>query len=66
MTEHQLTPVLVLLRSTLEHLQERDTAEIFAQPVNLKEVCIFDVHSYTLLFKTLRKKSLMFTKTAFI
>ncbi|XP_051509414.1 bromodomain and PHD finger-containing protein 3 [Myxocyprinus asiaticus] len=37
-TEHLLTPVLVLLRSTLEQLQEKDTAKIFAQPVNLKEV----------------------------
>uniref|UniRef100_A0A673L0Z9 Mitogen-activated protein kinase 13-like n=1 Tax=Sinocyclocheilus rhinocerous TaxID=307959 RepID=A0A673L0Z9_9TELE len=37
-TEHQLTPVLVLLRSTLEQLQEKDTAKIFAQPVDLKEV----------------------------
>lgn len=37
-TEHQLTPVLVLLSSTLEQLQEKDTAKIFAQPVNLKEV----------------------------
>lgn len=34
----QLTPMLVLLRSTLEQLQEKDTAQIFAQPVNIKEV----------------------------
>ncbi|TRY82449.1 hypothetical protein DNTS_007891 [Danionella cerebrum] len=38
MTEHQLTPVLVLLRSTLDQLQENDPAKIFAQPVNVKEV----------------------------
>ncbi|XP_044067627.1 bromodomain and PHD finger-containing protein 3 isoform X2 [Siniperca chuatsi] len=36
--EIQLTPMLVLLRSTLEQLQEKDTAQIFAQPVNIKEV----------------------------
>lgn len=34
----QLTPMLVLLRSTLEQLQEKDTAQIFAEPVNIKEV----------------------------
>lgn len=36
--EMQLTPMLVLLRSTLEQLQEKDTALIFAQPVDVKEV----------------------------
>lgn len=36
--ELQLTPMLVLLRSTLEQLQEKDTGHIFAKPVNLKEV----------------------------
>ncbi|XP_076597361.1 bromodomain and PHD finger-containing protein 3 isoform X1 [Chaetodon auriga] len=36
--ELQLTPMLVLLRSTLEQLQEKDTAQIFAQPVDIKEV----------------------------
>ncbi|KAI4875069.1 hypothetical protein NFI96_033361 [Prochilodus magdalenae] len=35
--ELQLTPALVLLRSTLEQLQEKDTAHIFTSPVNLKE-----------------------------
>ncbi|KAI4824403.1 hypothetical protein KUCAC02_012916 [Chaenocephalus aceratus] len=34
----QLTPMLMLLRSTLDQLQEKDTAEIFAEPVNIKEV----------------------------
>ncbi|KAF3860092.1 hypothetical protein F7725_000347 [Dissostichus mawsoni] len=33
----QLTPMLMLLRSTLDQLQEKDTAEIFAEPVNIKE-----------------------------
>ncbi|XP_047441272.1 bromodomain and PHD finger-containing protein 3 isoform X2 [Mugil cephalus] len=36
--EMQLTPMLMLLRSTLDQLQEKDTAQIFAQPVNIKEV----------------------------
>lgn len=36
--EMQLTPMLVLLRSTLEQLQEKDTALIFAQPVDIEEV----------------------------
>uniref|UniRef100_A0A3B5B9D2 Bromodomain and PHD finger-containing protein 3-like n=1 Tax=Stegastes partitus TaxID=144197 RepID=A0A3B5B9D2_9TELE len=36
--EMQLTPMLVLLRSTLDQLQEKDTAQIFAQPVNITEV----------------------------
>lgn len=36
--ELQLTPMLVLLRSTLDQLQEKDTAMIFAEPVDIKEV----------------------------
>lgn len=36
--EMQLTPALMLQRSTLDQLQEKDVARIFAQPVNLKEV----------------------------
>lgn len=36
--EMQLTPMLMLLRSTLDQLQEKDTAQIFAEPVNIKEV----------------------------
>lgn len=36
--ELQLTPFTVLLRSVLDQLQEKDSARIFAQPVNLKEV----------------------------
>uniref|UniRef100_A0A8C5H7C1 Bromodomain and PHD finger-containing protein 3-like n=1 Tax=Gouania willdenowi TaxID=441366 RepID=A0A8C5H7C1_GOUWI len=36
--EMQLTPMLILLRSTLEQLLEKDTAHIFAQPVDIKEV----------------------------
>lgn len=41
--ELQLTPMLVLLRSTLDQLQEKDTAQIFAEPVNIKEVRHFTV-----------------------
>lgn len=36
--ELQLIPFTVLLRSVLDQLQEKDSARIFAQPVNLKEV----------------------------
>ncbi|XP_078399410.1 peregrin-like isoform X2 [Cetorhinus maximus] len=36
--ELQLTPFLILLRKTLEQLQEKDTGNIFGEPVPLKEV----------------------------
>ncbi|XP_044307855.1 peregrin isoform X8 [Varanus komodoensis] len=36
--EVQLTPFLILLRRTLEQLQEKDTGNIFSQPVPLSEV----------------------------
>ncbi|XP_069045753.1 peregrin isoform X2 [Lepisosteus oculatus] len=36
--EMQLTPFLILLRSTLEQLQDRDTSHFFAEPVPLAEV----------------------------
>lgn len=36
--EMQLTPLLVLLRSTLDQLQERDTNNFFTEPVPLAEV----------------------------
>lgn len=49
--ELQLTPLLVLLRSTLEQLQERDTNNFFTEPVPLEEVrarsCIYVVFFYT-------------------
>lgn len=35
--ELQLTPFNVLLRTTLDLLQEKDPAHIFAEPVNLSE-----------------------------
>lgn len=37
--------MLVLLRSTLEQLQEKDTALIFAQPVDVKEVGRFTANA---------------------
>lgn len=46
--ELQLTPFTVLLRSVLDQLQEKDSARIFAQPVNLKEVCF---QLYFLMFR---------------
>uniref|UniRef100_A0A671MJG8 Bromodomain and PHD finger-containing protein 3-like n=1 Tax=Sinocyclocheilus anshuiensis TaxID=1608454 RepID=A0A671MJG8_9TELE len=56
-TEHQLTPVLVLLRSTLEQLQEKDTAKIFAQPVNLKEVPDYlEFITHPMDFSTIKSK----------
>ncbi|XP_065104184.1 bromodomain and PHD finger-containing protein 3 isoform X2 [Paramisgurnus dabryanus] len=56
-TEHQLIPVLVLLRSTLDQLQEKDTAKIFAQPVNLKEVPDYlEFVSHPMDFSTMRTK----------
>lgn len=36
--ELQLTPFIVFLRQILDQLQERDQANIFDQPVSLKEV----------------------------
>ncbi|XP_060931062.1 bromodomain and PHD finger-containing protein 3 isoform X2 [Limanda limanda] len=36
--EMQLTPMLMLLRSTMDQLQEKDTAQIFSEPVDIKEV----------------------------
>lgn len=36
--EVQLTPFLILLRKTLDLLQEKDTSNIFTEPVPLSEV----------------------------
>ena len=38
--EVQLTPLNVLLRAVLAQLQDKDSYNIFAQPVSLKEVII--------------------------
>ncbi|XP_007570190.1 bromodomain and PHD finger-containing protein 3 isoform X1 [Poecilia formosa] len=55
--EMQLTPMLMLLRATLDHLQEKDTAHIFAQPVNLKEVPDYlEFITYPMDFSTMRSK----------
>lgn len=43
--ELKLTPALTLLRYTLDQLEEKDTAKIFSQPVNLSEVGVFTLHS---------------------
>nr|XP_040146392.1 peregrin isoform X9 [Ictidomys tridecemlineatus] len=40
--EMQLTPFLILLRKTLEQLQEKDTGNIFSEPVPLSEVTELD------------------------
>ncbi|XP_028855039.1 bromodomain and PHD finger-containing protein 3 isoform X2 [Denticeps clupeoides] len=55
--ELQLTPATVLLRSTLEQLQEKDSAGIFTMPVNLKEVPDYlEFVSQPMDFFTMRKK----------
>ncbi|XP_054844064.1 bromodomain-containing protein 1 isoform X4 [Eublepharis macularius] len=55
--ELQLTPFTVLLRSVLDQLQEKDSARIFAQPVNLKEVPDYLDHiKYPMDFSTMRKR----------
>uniref|UniRef100_W5MZ00 Bromodomain and PHD finger containing 3 n=1 Tax=Lepisosteus oculatus TaxID=7918 RepID=W5MZ00_LEPOC len=55
--ELQLTPFLVLLRSTLDQLQEKDAAQIFAEPVNLKEVPDYlEFISQPMDFSTMRSK----------
>ncbi|XP_070611468.1 bromodomain-containing protein 1 isoform X5 [Erythrolamprus reginae] len=55
--ELQLTPFTVLLRSVLEQLQEKDSARIFAQPVNLKEVPDYLDHiKHPMDFSTMKKR----------
>uniref|UniRef100_A0A667WK91 Bromodomain and PHD finger containing 3 n=2 Tax=Myripristis murdjan TaxID=586833 RepID=A0A667WK91_9TELE len=55
--ELKLTPALVLLRSTLDQLQEKDTAKIFSQPVNLAEVPDYlEFISQPMDFSTMRTK----------
>ncbi|CAK6955056.1 bromodomain and PHD finger-containing protein 3 isoform X1 [Scomber scombrus] len=55
--EMQLTPMLVLLRSTLDQLQEKDTAQIFAEPVDVKEVPDYlEFISQPMDFSTMRSK----------
>ncbi|XP_069094857.1 bromodomain and PHD finger-containing protein 3 isoform X4 [Pleurodeles waltl] len=55
--ELQLTPFNVLLRTTLDLLQEKDPARIFADPVNLKEVPDYlEFISRPMDFATMRQK----------
>ncbi|XP_056279278.1 bromodomain and PHD finger-containing protein 3 [Pseudoliparis swirei] len=55
--EMKLTPVLVLLRSTLDQLQEKDTAQIFEEPVDIKEVPDYlEFISQPMDFSTMRAK----------
>ncbi|XP_069499348.1 peregrin isoform X2 [Ambystoma mexicanum] len=45
--EVQLTPFLILLRKTLEQLQEKDTSNLFTEPVPLSEVTeLYQVPDY--------------------
>uniref|UniRef100_A0A3B4T5X9 Bromodomain and PHD finger containing 3 n=1 Tax=Seriola dumerili TaxID=41447 RepID=A0A3B4T5X9_SERDU len=55
--ELKLTPALTLLRSTLDQLQEKDTAKIFSEPVNLSEVPDYlEFISQPMDFSTMRTK----------
>ncbi|NXD77670.1 BRPF3 protein, partial [Halcyon senegalensis] len=62
--ELQLTPFTVLLRTTLDLLQEKDAAQIFAEPVNLDEASLFpkgvpdylEFISNPMDFSTMRRK----------
>ncbi|KAJ7332923.1 hypothetical protein JRQ81_015103 [Phrynocephalus forsythii] len=55
--ELQLTPFNVLLRTTLDLLQEKDPAQIFAEPVNLREVPDYlEFISKPMDFSTMRQK----------
>ncbi|CDQ75551.1 unnamed protein product [Oncorhynchus mykiss] len=55
--EVQLTPFSILLRSVLEQLQERDQSNIFAHPVDIKEVPDYLDHIRNPMdFATMRKR----------
>ncbi|XP_033008441.1 bromodomain and PHD finger-containing protein 3 isoform X4 [Lacerta agilis] len=55
--ELQLTPFNVLLRTTLDLLQEKDPAQIFAEPVKLSEVPDYlEFISKPMDFSTMRQK----------
>ncbi|NXN91522.1 BRPF3 protein, partial [Rhinopomastus cyanomelas] len=59
--ELQLTPFNVLLRTTLDLLQEKDAAQIFAEPVNLNEASplprdYLEFISNPMDFSTMRRK----------
>ncbi|XP_043093744.1 bromodomain-containing protein 1 isoform X3 [Puntigrus tetrazona] len=55
--EVQLTPFTVLLRTVLDQIQEKDQANIFAQPVSIKEVPDYMDHIlHPMDFSTMRKR----------
>ncbi|NWU84189.1 BRPF3 protein, partial [Onychorhynchus coronatus] len=54
--ELQLTPFNVLLRTTLDLLQEKDAAQIFTEPVNLNEANYLEFISNPMDFSTMRRK----------
>ncbi|XP_043922914.1 bromodomain-containing protein 1 isoform X4 [Protopterus annectens] len=55
--ELRLTPLTVCLRSVLDQLQERDTAHIFAEPVDLTEVTDYlEYVKRPMDFSTMRKR----------
>ncbi|XP_026865797.2 bromodomain and PHD finger-containing protein 3 isoform X1 [Electrophorus electricus] len=55
--ELQLTPTLILQRSTLDQLQEKDAAQIFAEPVDVKEVPDYlEFISQPMDFSTMKSK----------
>ncbi|XP_040199584.1 bromodomain-containing protein 1 isoform X3 [Rana temporaria] len=55
--ELQLTPLTVILRTVLEQLQEKDSAHIFSQPVNLSEVPDYMDHiKHPMDFSTMKKQ----------
>ena len=43
-TEFRLQPFVVLLRNCLDQVQTKDTQNIFAEPVNLKEVSAIELN----------------------
>ncbi|XP_041350148.1 peregrin-like isoform X2 [Gigantopelta aegis] len=56
-TEFELQPFVILLRQTLDQLQERDTSNVFAEPVSLKEVPDYlEYIDKPMDFKTMRNK----------
>ena len=64
--EMQLTPFLVLLRSTLEQLQERDTNNFFTEPVPLEEVTEHIRHLQIHFGQFFKLLSLVFCLDSFI
>ena len=56
-TEYKLTPMLVLLRHTLDQLDERDVSDLFKEPVDSEEVPeYYDVIKAPMDLRTMREK----------